>query len=454
MGDAPDRGARAAPPPTTRRRLAAAGALLALLAALAVVVAALLHAPGRLVAVLLLTTGAVVAAWTALVHRGVRRLAAATGAGCAVVGVVALLVSRSLPWLVLLLALMAASGAASRVALGSAPRAAGRQQVGPARQGVLLMNPWSGNGTVVRLGLAEAALRRGITPIVLERGDDLRALAERAVADGADVIGMAGGDGSQALVADVARQHDVPFVCVPAGTRNHFALDLGLDRADVTGALDAYGPAVERRVDLAEVAGRVFVNNASIGAYATVVQSPAYRDAKLATVVGLLPDLLGPDGHRVDLRFAGRDGSLAPPVDVVLVSNGAYHLDRINGFGRRDRLDAGTLGVVTVTVGRALEVPQLLAAEAVGRLSRFPGYQEWTAGRFDLDSTQPLIDVGVDGEAVRLPPPLRFRSLPGALRVRTPVTPRGADRTPSPRPPGLAARRLVSVLSGRPPAGS
>ena len=95
----------------------------------------------------------------------------------------------------------------------------------------------------------DEARRRGVTPIVLRRGDDLRKLAEQAAEQGADVIGMAGGDGSQALVADVARQHDLPFVCVPAGTRNHFALDLGVDREDVVGALDAFLDGGERRVE-------------------------------------------------------------------------------------------------------------------------------------------------------------------------------------------------------------
>jgi diacylglycerol kinase family enzyme len=260
---------------------------------------------------------------------------------------------------------------------------------------------------------------------------------------------MAGGDGSQALVADVARRHDVPFVCVPAGTRNHFALDLGLDRDDVAAALDAYGAALERRVDLAEVGGRVFVNNASIGAYATVVQADEYRDAKVATVVRLLPDLLGPQGRRVDLDFPGEDGARAAPADIVLVSNDPYRLNHLDGFGQRERLDAGTLGVVTVTVDRAMDVPALMAAEAAGRVDRFPGYREWSVDELDIGSAQSLVDVGVDGEALRLAPPLRFRSLPGALRVRMPA---GAPaRRAHVRPgAGRAVTELGAVLLGHP----
>ena len=449
-----DSSASAAVPPPERpsagRRLAAAGALCALLAAVAVVALGLLRDPVRMLAVLILTVGAVVAAWTALVHRGARRVIATVVAACAVAGTVVLLVSDSVPRLLVVVGLMAASTAASRVALGRAPDATEVRSVGPARSGVLLMNPWSGGGKVGRFDLVGESQRRGITPVVLGRGDDLRALAEDAVAGGADVIGMAGGDGSQALVADVARRHDVAFVCVPAGTRNHFALDLGLDRADVAAALDAYGSAVERRVDLAEVGGRVFVNNASIGAYATVVQSDQYRDAKLATTVRLLPDLLGPGGRRVDLRFAGGDGNAAPPADVVLVSNDAYRLDRIGGFGRRERLDAGSLGIVTVTLDRATDVPALMAAEASGRIRQFPGYREWTTTEFDVDSDEPLIDVGVDGEALRLPPPLRFRSLPGALRVRTPVDAPGVRAPTGPIGADRAVTGLLRVLAGHP----
>ena len=135
------------------------------------------------------------------------------------------------------------------------------------------MNLKSGGGKAERFELVDLCRDRGIEPIVLHPGDDLRQLAEDAVRRGADLLGMAGGDGSQALVASVASQHGIPFVVVPAGTRNHFALDLGLDRADVPGSLNAYEDGVDATVDLAEVNGRVFVNNVSMGVYAKIVQS-------------------------------------------------------------------------------------------------------------------------------------------------------------------------------------
>ncbi len=428
-------------------------ALAALATAVVVVVVSAVRDPLQLLAALALLAGTVVAGWAALVRRGWRRVVLGVVAVAALAAIALLPDLRTFVVLGIVTGLLLLSAIASRVALGHdlAP-AVEVTRVGPAHRGVLLMNPRSGGGKVARFDLEEQARRRGVTPVVLGPDDDLRALAEEA-AGHADVLGMAGGDGSQALVADVARRHDLPFVCVPAGTRNHFALDLGLDRDDVVAALDAYGPAVERRVDLAMLGERVFVNNASLGVYATVVQSARYRDAKLATVADQLPDLLGPEADRFDLHFAHPDGTDHPPADVLLVSNGVYRLDRLTGFGTRERLDGGALGIVTVTVDRARDLPTLISAELTGRLARFRGYRMWQAPEFVVRSDMELVEVGVDGEALRLPPPLRFRSLPGALRVRVPVdAPGAAPAALAPGGLGRSVSALFRVLFGRPPA--
>jgi diacylglycerol kinase family enzyme len=436
--------------PSTARRACAALALAATATAIIVAIVSAVRDPLQLVVAVILLAITVVAGYAALVRRGWRRIALAVVAVAAVVGVTFLPDLRTFAVLAVVIGLLLVSAVASRLALGhdlAPPLEA--VAVGPARHGVLLMNPRSGGGKVAKFELEDAARRRGITPVVLAPGDDLRALAEEA-AKTADVIGMAGGDGSQALVADVARHHDLPFVCVPAGTRNHFALDLGLDRDDVLAALDAYGPAVERRVDLALLGDRVFVNNASLGVYATIVQSPKYRDAKLATTAEQLPELLGPGADRFDLHFPCPDGEDHPPADVLLISNGVYRLDRLSGFGTRERLDSGALGIVTVTVDRARDLPTLISAELSGRLARFRGYRTWQADEFEVRSGKELIEVGVDGEALRLPPPLRFRSLPGALRVRVPVGAPGAPATAAPRNTKESVSALFRVLAGMP----
>lgn len=436
--------------PSPGRRLAAAGALLALAAAAVIVVVALVRDPARLIGGLLMLFVAVLAGWTALVRRGAWRWVGLACAAAALVVFVWLLATGSPVRLAALVVLNVLAIAAGRVALGDdLVEQPDHHAVKPARRGVLFLNPHSGGGKVKRFGLAEQARCRGITPVVLHSGDDLRALAEKAVADGADVLGMAGGDGSQAMVADVARRHDVPLVVVPAGTRNHFALDLGLDRDDVAAALDAFTAAVERRIDLAVVNDRIFVNNASLGAYATIVQSEEYRDAKVGTAARMAPELVGPEAEAPHLRYRDEHGDPAPPATVLLVSNGAYRLDRLTGFGTRARLDGGDLGIVAVTIERATDVPTLLAAQATGQLHNFHGYRAWTAPTFEVDSDRPLVDIGIDGEALRLLPPLRFRSLPGALRVRTPAGAGSSPAARAPAGPGRAVVGVARVLVGR-----
>ncbi len=110
----------------------------------------------------------------------------------------------------------------------------------PCERGVLIINPWSGGGAAERWSIADECRQRGIDVVVITANDDLGELAEQAVSGGADCLGVAGGDGSLAPVAQVAARSQIPFVCVPAGTRNHFAHDLGLDRARPLDALDAF----------------------------------------------------------------------------------------------------------------------------------------------------------------------------------------------------------------------
>ena len=292
------------------------------------------------------------------------------------------------------------------------------------------MNPKSGGGKVERFDLVEECRARGIEPVVLSLGDDLVQLAEDAVARGADVIGMAGGDGSQALVASVASKHGIPHVVIPAGTRNHLALDLGLDRNDVVGALDAFTEGIARTVDLATVNGRVFVNNASLGLYAEIVASEAYREAKLRTALDTLPDLLGAGGDSSKLHFVDGRGQAQDNADVVLVSNNPYLLDAPGGVGTRARMDTGALGVVSLTVTSAVDARRFVALQAAGQVARFRGWRQWSTPRFEITSDGP-VQVGVDGEALTMDPPVIFETLPAALTVLLP--PHAPGRSPAAR---------------------
>jgi diacylglycerol kinase family enzyme len=173
----------------------------------------------------------------------------------------------------------------------------------------------------------------------------------------------------------------------------------------VVGALDAFTDGVECRIDLARVNDRVFVNNASLGVYAKVVQSEAYRDAKLETWTDMLPDLLGPDAEPVDLEFTAADGSRCADAPLVLVSNNPYRLTSLAGAGTRERIDTGQLGVLAARVRSAADVSKLVALELVGQAGRFPGLLSWSAQEFEVRSGGP-VEVGLDGEALVLDPPL------------------------------------------------
>ena len=184
---------------------------------------------------------------------------------------------------------------------------------------------------------------------MLDHGLDLEALTRDAVEHGADCLGMAGGDGSQALVASIAVEHDLPFVCVAAGTRNHFALDLGIDRNDPRRSLGAFRDGIERRVDCATVGDRLFVNNVSLGVYATIVQQEGYREAKAETAKALLPEMLGRTEEPFDLQFTEPDGTAVDGAFLIQVSNNPYVLGATFDASQRRRLDRGVLGVVAIT---------------------------------------------------------------------------------------------------------
>jgi diacylglycerol kinase family enzyme len=261
---------------------------------------------------------------------------------------------------------------------------------------------------------------------------------------------MAGGDGSQALAAAVAARHDVAFVCIPAGTRNHLAMDLGLDRDDVVAALDAFGEAVERRIDLGFLGDRVFVNNATAGLYAKIVQSTEYRNRKVGTALDLLPSMLGPRAVPFDLRFTGPDGTEHESAHLILVSNDRYELGRAEGFGSRRRLDAGTLGIVAARFRSAHEALAFARTHRNHPRRRPQGWLEWSDTSFEVGSGGP-IEIGIDGEAMVLDPPLRFRIVPGALRVRIPRHAPGYSPAALVATPGWATvRALLQTAAGRP----
>jgi diacylglycerol kinase family enzyme len=392
--------------------------------------------PRGLVAVAVLGI-AVLAAWEGVRRRGgVRTLLIAVAAGLVVVSLGLFVLGGLIVAGFVAVAALAAAVIAERQAF--ALRVVLPAQPRPSHP-VVVWNPRSGGGKALRANLAEEARARGIEPIELGPDDDLIVLVKRAVADGADALAAAGGDGTQALVAAIAAEHDLPFACVPAGTRNHLALDLGVDRDDVVGALDALVSGGERRVDLAEVNGRTFVNNVSLGLYADAVQRKGYRDAKMETILDIVPDWLGPKPSDASppLRWAGPDGLPHEGAVVILVSNNTYRLGRLIGSGTRPRIDEGLLGVVVFsTAGRT-------------PVEARPLWRQWSTPSFTLDAAE-AVPAGVDGEAMQLEPPLRFVIRRRALRVR--IAPQHPGASPSAAQPATVregVRQLGRIAAGR-----
>ncbi|MDX2091409.1 MAG: diacylglycerol kinase family protein [Kofleriaceae bacterium] len=414
--------------PSLRRRVFATIALISGVAVIALVVALSVVAFPRATVGIALAGAGLASLWSAVVRRGAVHVARlVVGVVLLVVFVVLLIADRPLLVVGLLFACAVSIAAATYVFrihanLPRAPRP---------RRPVVIWNPRSGGGKAARAHLEQEARARGIEPLELSHGADLERLAHDALDRGADAIAIAGGDGSQAIVARIAAERGVPFACIPAGTRNHFALDLGVDRDDVIGALDALVDGSERRIDLGDVNGRTFVNNVSIGVYGEAVQRSGYRDAKLRTFFETVPEVLGAESRdRVHWRDpAGRQHSGAA---AFVISNNRYRFTGTFGDPSRPRLDAGVLGIV------------VLAAPG-----EEPGLRAWTTQTFRLDAPGP-VHAGIDGEAVALEPPLRFRIRPMALACRIARGHPGASPAAM-LPLGVAAaiRTLVRIAFGR-----
>jgi diacylglycerol kinase family enzyme len=265
-------------------------------------------------------------------------------------------------------------------------------------RGLLLVNPRAGRGGPTVGELERAAARHEVAVHALGPGDDLVALAREA---DAEALGMAGGDGSLGAVAGVAIERGLPFVCVPYGTRNHFARDVGLDDSEPLRALAAFGNGRERRIDVGRVGERVFLNNVSLGIYARLVhrrERHRRRDAAFARLRALAVSV---GEHRRTERFVV-DGAEVR-ASVVLVANNDYRLD-VFSLGARERLDEGALHVY--------------AARGLRRLR----WTETRAEQVTIETRTSPARAAVDGEPALLSSPLRLRVEPGALRLLLPAT--------------------------------
>lgn len=442
--------------PSTRRRVLAVCALLGLVVGILLLVGFLIRDPELLVGSLVGLTLVGAGGWWLATEQNPRRT----------VGIVAMLAGVAvIAWAIFRvftdgeagLWRLAAVVVALTVAVSCARAAlvADLHDIDRARSGrvrprhpVLICNPKSGGGKVEKFGLIAMAQDMGIEVVLLEKGLDLAQLARDAIARGADCLGMAGGDGSQALVASIAIEHDLPFVCISAGTRNHFALDLGFDKEDPRKGMVALVDGVSRRVDYATVGDRLFVNNVSLGVYATIVQEDDYRDAKTETTKAKLPELLGRQAEPFDLQFTAPDGRQVEGAFLIMVSNNPYVLGPSFDISQRRAMDSGRLGVLAVTAATGAEAGKLVARATLGLGKRDPNLFVFDADTFEVRSKSGHALAGVDGEALDLDTPLEFRIHPAGLHLLVPPDNIEAAARRQARDVSLLA--LADLAAGRP----
>ncbi|GGM06729.1 hypothetical protein GCM10010129_58240 [Streptomyces fumigatiscleroticus] len=326
--------------------------------------------------------------------------------------------------------------------------------IGTTTRVVIVANPHSGGGKAARSDLIDRAEGLGarVWPTTAEH--DAASLARRAVEEGTQVLGVAGGDGTVSAVAAVAAAAHRPLLVVPAGTRNHFARDLGLDIRDPVLSLDALSNGILTRVDLATVGPHVFVNNVSFGIYAEALLEPGYREDKARTFARVAPDYLRGE-QWVEADIDTPQGPIRRP-QVVLVSNNPYHLATPRYLGRRFSLTTGTLGCIVLR--RPPDTPPDLLRRLRRDLLRQDDRERtgepavaWTAAEITMRGGTPHLHAGIDGEPVTLPLPVTCRVRPGGLRVLLPRNRPGVPHEPA---PGRSETRQTVPPPPTPPAGA
>ena len=286
----------------------------------------------------------------------------------------------------------------------------------------LIVNPKSGNGRAIKAHIPKLAGAMGIRVFITKRGDDIEAVARRAVAAGADVLGISGGDGSIGAVAKIALEHKLPMVVLPGGTRCHFARDIGLEPKRIADALQGFN-GIERRIDVAVINKcRVVLNNVSFGLYADIIDHPDYREHKRDVSRRVLSDLVDGTKQAYDLRFQYGGRQFRKAVQLLIGVN-RYTTLNVFEMGHRKRLDEGVLQIFALTRLNDSLVAKMLSAMSIGRLrgNALPDTYQWMANEFQVDAPDAQLVAGVDGERETYKTPVTIKIMPQALRLYVPA---------------------------------
>ncbi len=287
---------------------------------------------------------------------------------------------------------------------------------------VLIINPKSGDGRAIKAHVDRLATKMGIRVFLTTQHESVEATAKRALSEGADVLGISGGDGSIGAVAKIALEHKLPMVVLPGGTRCHFARDLGLEPKRIVDSLSAFH-GVERHVDAGDINGRIFTNNVSFGLYADIVDNSDYREHKVRVSMDTMRALASGKKDLYDLQFKHGDIGFQSAAQVLV---GVNRYDTVDLFelGHRERLDEGVLQVIVITKLNDRVIKELVAAISVDKLFKHAHEQDiyqWTASTFTLRNTFGKLPVGVDGECEQYTSPVTISVLPQALHIFVPA---------------------------------
>lgn len=286
----------------------------------------------------------------------------------------------------------------------------------------LIINPKSGDGRAMKAHIDRLATKMGVNVLLTTPDENVEVTAERAASQGADVLGISGGDGSIGAVAKVAMEHHLPMVVLPGGTRCHFARDLGLEPKRIVDSLSAF-QGVERRIDAADINGRVLLNNVSFGLYADIVDHPDYRGHKLRVSLDTMRDLASGKKPLYDLQFKHDEQSFAQAAQVLVGVNRYVMVDLFE-LGHRERMDEGVLQVTVIAKLNDRIIKQLLETVGVDKLRKRAAsdlFYQWTTPTFSMRNNLGHIVAGVDGEREEYQTPATITILPKALSIYVPA---------------------------------
>ena len=308
----------------------------------------------------------------------------------------------------------------------------------------VLLNARAGNQNATAVQLVADAFRAAgadvdVRPI---EGASIAREAAAAVTRGSKVVVVAGGDGTVSAAAAALAGSDAALGILPLGTLNHFAKDLGIPH-DLGEAARVIAAGRATSVDMGEVNGRLFINNASVGMYARLISERTAmqrigRRKWLAHALAAVRVWRRYRRLRVEIRTGkgegergkgeeerrgkgdeGERGKGKVRTPFVFVGNNQYQLSGLE-LGRRETLDGGRFHVCMAPGMSRGGVVRMIIAAVFGDVSIIEGFESFTAPSVTLDADVGRLEASIDGEAVMLDNPLTFHIRPRVLKVIVP----------------------------------